>query len=473
MTSLTDIDPRDARIAELEQMLAQRDERIAKLEAAIEKFNRYLGLDSNNSSHAPSSDDDTSRSKRKRRQKRGKQGAQPGHKGHKRELIELELVDYVHPLYPEQCSCGLEFDLEQDVVSVERVQQFELVPKLVECTEHRLHTCHCKGCGEFTRPTLAAHHRLGWGPRLAALLATLSVTLHATRRKLEWFVQHVLGAPSSLGTIQHELLRASRALAPAHAQARAHVMKAKHLGADETGWRLGRLPHLDLGGAVSERGLLCDSRRTSKRKEAAELLQESQALSITTDQLSAYEKVVGARSQYCRAHLLRKWMGMAAREGPVGAHGKRLCELERGLHKAHRAWREQNLSEEDFLKQARDYRVQIEEECTAAGPLKGCPAVARTVMHKKHREKGWLFLKYPEIELTNNQSERDLRPSVIPAQAVMGLAERRRSALDGEVVDGGNDVPKTGEKPARFHHSGCASRTPRPRPAFPFCLILS
>ena len=83
----------------------------------------------------------------------------------------------------------MELSTEQVVGKLVRHQQFELVPKLVECTEHRLLACQCLGCGAKTRAQLEAHQRLEWGARLTALLGTLSMTLHVTRGKLDWFVE--------------------------------------------------------------------------------------------------------------------------------------------------------------------------------------------------------------------------------------------------------------------------------------------
>jgi len=137
-----------------------RDQRIAELEAEnaewrarLDKLERFLGL---NSSLAPSSDSPRDKKKRKRKLKSTRsQGAQPGHKGSKREMLPEDEVDFFSHHYPTQCDCGLELEQAHATEAFERVQVFELVPKLVECTEHRLHTCQCPGCGAHTRATLS------------------------------------------------------------------------------------------------------------------------------------------------------------------------------------------------------------------------------------------------------------------------------------------------------------------------------
>lgn len=329
MSTPHDIDPRDARIAQLE---AEN----ALLRARIEQLERLLGIDSQNSSKPPSSDSEAARHKRqKKRSRKRSPGGQPGHPGAKRELLPPEQVDFFHDHFPEHCACGLELGPQDDTGEPLRHQHFELVPKLVHCTEHRLHARCCAACGTTTRATLTPVERLGWGPRLTALLATLSVTLHATRGKLAWFLTHVLGAPSSKGSVQTFLEEASAALAPAHAQARAAVQSAEYIGCDETGWRLERLPHW-LWLVQCSQAVFVALREGRTKACAMELLEGAQARVITTDRYGAYHWLSAERNQVCRAHLLRDWTSLAQREGALGKHGKRLEKLERKLH---REWR--------------------------------------------------------------------------------------------------------------------------------------
>lgn len=412
MSTSSDTDPRDARIAELEAQLAQRDEKIAQLEALIEQMARRLGMDSTNSSKPPSTDSAKSRIQRKTRKSTRKRGAQPGHKGHKRELWDEERVDYVHDYFPESCSCGAALSPEHANGTFSRHQSFELPAKLIECTERRFHTCACPECGKRVAAKPNAVQRLGWGPRLGALLATMSVTLHATRGKLDWFVTNVLGAPSSKGSIQKYLLEASQALEPAHHQARRAVESAPVIGADETGWRKGALPFW-IWLAQSSAAVFVLIRSSRQKKCAQELLSGSTARVIVTDRYNGYNWLEPTRNQACRAHLLRDWKALAKHSGPLGRHGRELVKLEKKLHRDWNQWRTGELSREAFVEQATDVRVQMEQWCKTAGQIKGSPGVLRWMLAPKHRERGWVFLEHEDVELTNNQSERDVRTCVI------------------------------------------------------------
>src|SRR5689334_1782410 len=120
---MVEVEPRDARIAELEAQVAARDARIAQLAALgevltgrVAELEALLGQNSTNTSKPPSSDPPGT--KRKPRPPKGRRpGGQPGHKPHKRELLPEEQVDRIVDLPPpkqcERCQHELEGTRQQ------------------------------------------------------------------------------------------------------------------------------------------------------------------------------------------------------------------------------------------------------------------------------------------------------------------------------------------------------------------------
>jgi transposase len=134
---------------------------------------------------------------------------------------------------------------------------------------------------------------------------------------------------------------------------------------------------------------------------------------IVTDRYGGYAWLAQERNQVCRAHLLRDWKALAGRAGPLGTYGSRLVELEKQLHREWNQWRSGELSREAFVERAAQVRVKMDRICEEAGKIKGSPGVLRRMTDEAHRERGWVFVEHEDVELTNNQSERDVRTCVI------------------------------------------------------------
>lgn len=412
-------------IAEYEAQLAERDARIAALEAEnaalrerLEALERRLGMDSTNSSKPPSTDDEKTRAQRKRRVGGRKPGGQRGHKGVTRAMLAPEDVDHIHEHLPARCACGHPLGPEHLVGPPIRSQTWELPAKLVECHEHRRHAARCPACKQTTRASLPPDARTGWGPRTSALVATLTCTLGASRRALHELLTDVFAIPSSLGTIERHLADASAALAPLHAQAKAAVHRARYLGADETGWREGRLPRWAWLMQCDEAAYL-ELRERRDKASAQALLADAQAEVIITDRYGAYSWLDPSRRQVCRAHLLREWQGLSERAGPVGERGAELVDAERELAGKHRRWRDGALEWAAFVEEARGIRARMEGLCAQLLEADEGVACARWFIGASGAM-AWTFMNHPTLALTNNASERDLRPLVLLRKRAFG-----------------------------------------------------
>jgi transposase len=407
-------DKRDERIAELEadnkrlrDELAARDAEIAELRQAlaqalkrIEELERRLGLDSQISSKPPSSDGPKHRAERPKKAKsKRKRGGQNGHKGHHRKLWPPEKVDHFNPRFPSHCSdCGLELSSKDAVGAPVRHQVFELVPKLIECTEYQLMACQCAGCGHTTRARLdESVSRSGWGARLVALLATLASMCRDSRRQLDWFVGEVVEAPSSLGCVQKHLEEAGQALEPGFHQARRAVEQAEFVGLDETGWRLGQLPYW-IWVAEAQQAAIFLVREGRTKQVAQELVGAPKERIFTTDRYAAYGFLPAAARQICYAHLLREFHQMAQRDGPIGRIGEQLEWVCRELQREWAKVREGQRDRQNFVDWVRKkVRPRWERLLRRADRLgKAAPAVVRWLIDEEHIEVAWTFLDHDD-----------------------------------------------------------------------------
>ena len=135
--------------------LVVRDARIAELERLVAELRELLNRRSHNSHLPPSTDPPGGKpDKRGRKGKSSsgrKRGGKQGHPGHRRGLLSEDRVDHVVNLYPSHCEhCTTPLPQTPDRAAT-RTQQTELPPIKPTTTEYRRHAVACPCCKRGTR----------------------------------------------------------------------------------------------------------------------------------------------------------------------------------------------------------------------------------------------------------------------------------------------------------------------------------
>jgi transposase len=144
--------------------------------------------------------------------------------------------------YPWQCShCEKPFG-ERDRTRAawgepQRHQVTELPKIEAHITEYRCHKLQCARCGQKTQATLPEELKGGFGPELTALIAYLTVTCRMPRRVVLESLEHVLGIPLSLGSVQNVWQEAGDAVAGPYEELARQLPREPVLNSDETGYR--------------------------------------------------------------------------------------------------------------------------------------------------------------------------------------------------------------------------------------------
>jgi transposase len=147
---------KDARIAELEQLVAMLREQVATRSKQVELLTEKLRRNSSNS-HLPPSSDPPGRQGSSRRQSPNKRpggrkrGGQPGHQGAHRALVPADQVAELANLYPQKCETCWASLPEIEDPGAERHQVIEVPPLRPHTTEFRRHAVTCTRCGHKTR----------------------------------------------------------------------------------------------------------------------------------------------------------------------------------------------------------------------------------------------------------------------------------------------------------------------------------
>lgn len=287
---------------------ARQEIRIKELETKVSELEAKLGLNSSNSNKPPSTDDPY---KEKAEQGKGepkKRGGRKGHQGHRQQLMAPTTTQEIKPTL---CPCGCQtFKGVQPFYTHQHIE----LPKIVMTVIHFiLYKGKCTACGKVVKGQIPKEFRVGFGPRISALVAQIGGMDGNSRETIQSFCASVLGIKISLGAIQKIIDRASAAIKPHYEAIRdkARTMPVNHL--DETTWKKGgKLNWL----WVMANSVVAFFMIHSNRSQAAfeELIGTWEGI-LVSDGYRIYQKWVKKR-QTCLSHLIRRAKGLAERADP-------------------------------------------------------------------------------------------------------------------------------------------------------------
>lgn len=427
-------DWRDARIAALERQVAEKDARIAALEQQVAvlmkqvaELTSRLGRNSGNSSSPPSTDSPEQRRKRNERNKSSgrKRGGQKGHGGARRALLPPEKVSEVVDLYPPECeNCWKPLAKVPDA-SPKRYQQTEIPPIQPRTTEWRRHTVTCPDCGYKT----CAHYDENvipsspFGVRLMAIIALVTGVYHLSRRKAARLLSDVLGVEMSLGALSSVEARVSDAVQPAVDEAWEKVGGAEIKHTDGTSWYQAGVTMALWTIATSAATvfkILADS-----TKDTLKPLYGALHGILVSDRAKALNFWAMERRQVCWAHLLRKFVSFAERDGPCATFGRELLDYTALTFDYWHDFKAGKLTREQFIVRMAPVRQHMEAllaKAAAAGVASLSGSCADILAHKLAL---WTFVEHEGVEPTNNHGEQEIRAFVLWRKRCFGTQSER------------------------------------------------
>ena len=230
---MPELDPRDARIAELEGKIASLRERIARLEAENAELRARLNQNSRNSSKPPSSDPPGVARQPKEPTGRHR-GGQPGHKVRKRERLP---PNRVVPVPPSPLLAMPSRNCRAETPRPTSTRSWTFPRSAPTSRIFELHELGCE-CGARTRATLPDGVPQGaFGPRLTAngcpgAPAGTGCPSAACGSSL----RDLFGVDVALGSVAKMEQFVSEAIAAPVEEARAAVQEQAVAHQDETGW---------------------------------------------------------------------------------------------------------------------------------------------------------------------------------------------------------------------------------------------
>lgn len=451
----------EQRLAELESQLAEKDAviaaqatRIAELEAQVQALLRQvaelterLGRNSGNSNLPPSSDPPGFRGQRPGRGGKGKRrrGGQPGHRGSRRTLLPAERVDDVVNVYPQQCEHCSEPLPETPDPNAKRYQYTELPAFEPHTTEYRRHCVGCPRCGGATMAPYDPRiiPQSPFGPRLLAAIALVTGVYNLSRRKAVSLMSDLLGVRISLGAVSEAEERVSEAVIPLVEQACSRVVAADVKHTDGTSW-------LQAGAMLSLWTIATTCATVFKivKNGAADTLKPlfgSLRGILVSDRATALNFWAMERRQICWAHLLRKFVSFAERDGPAGQFGRELLQYAGILFDYWNDHRAGTISRDVLRAWMAPVRQQVEAllERVVAADLPGVSGSCEDML--EHRGALWTFVDREGVEPTNNHAERELRAFVLWRKRSFGTQSERGNRFAERLMTVAHTARKQGK----------------------------
>jgi len=414
-----ELDPRDARIAELER-------EVAALKAQVAELLARLGQNSQNSSKPPSSDPPGTPREAKEPTGRAR-GGQPGHKGHKRERLPADRVVPVVPTRCDRCRRPLR-GIDPDP----RIHQVVELPEIrPDVTEYELHELGCE-CGARTRASLPAGVPQGaFGPRLTAAVALCTSRFHMPKRMAQEFLRDMLGVEVALGSISKMEQSVSEAIAAPVEEARTAVRDQAVAHQDETGWyegpKQGRKARAWLWVAVTALVTVFRIARSRGAEVTKEMLGEDFRGFLVVDRWAAYRWVARGMRQLCWAHLVRDFCCFAERGGAGGRIGEKLLQRAAIMFRSWHRIRDGTLTRRTFQRRMKPVErsvARLLRKAAVCGDAK-IEGMAKDIL--KHEPALFTFVYADGVEPTNNKAERALRNAVIWRKISFGTDSERGS----------------------------------------------
>lgn len=401
----------ESELIKTQDLLKLAIERIAMLEERINK-------NSSNSSKPPSTDPKgNSHGKNKKRK--------PRKKGFSRKQVPSEEVNQFITCSLECCPCCHSKKLKEEgnPLVLQQVELPEVQASITQFTrtKHKCQSCGNSSFGKLPKGTPDS----AFGPRLMALIATLTGAFHLSKRDAKELIQNLYGVDIAEGSVINVEERVAESLKEVDDRIHKFVITSactKHF--DETSWRnSGKSHYVWIASTQEAASYRIDPRRS---REAFERF--SKGLNpnsvVVSDRYPVYAHLENPH-QYCLAHLIRDFRKFSQRDGPDARLGNAIEKELQKMCKNQREFRKGNIT-----KRSRDSRFWHQkkrlEMVLIDGLANGSKELAGLCERILDREeKLWLFSHYKEVDPTNNLAERDLRKIVLWRKKSYGTKSER------------------------------------------------
>jgi len=408
------IEKQAAEIKTLKEYIKVLENKIQLLEEKIARLEK----NSSNSSKPPSSDIVKPAKATRKFVGKHKRGAQRGHRKFTRQPFEPEQVDEI-----------IEYELkDKDAEGLERldewyiIQQIVLPEKMYKVVEHRARKYLNPVTGKIHIAPIPDEIRKGGllGADVTAFAAFMKGHCHMSYTTIRQFFKELMKLEISRGVLCKAMQKVSDSLKPSYDKLAQLLPQQLQVNVDETGHHDNGKLHWTWCFDTSDYSLFkIDKSRGSKVLE--EMLGEDFAGIIGADYWGAYRKyarLFDVRMQYCMAHLIREIRFLAGHKVKnLSRWANGLLEWLKKLFKT--LHRRDKLSAKGYLRSMEKIKAGFLRRMRRPPEHKLAKKLARRFKGQA-AEDYFRFLTEPDVEPTNNGTERQIRPVVIDRRITQG-----------------------------------------------------
>ena len=375
---------------------------------------------SRTSSKPPSTD------KKEKRENSRPGGAKLGHEPHNRRLADDpdEFRDHM-PSVCERCGLAFPSDTRKDLIG--EYDEIEIPPVKPYVIRHRRFACRCGRCGvEAKAPAPAVATTTPFGPRIHALAIYLKGFQALSYERLRGLFGDAFGLSVSEGALMNMFIRSHPRFEIEAEKAKAIVRAAKVVASDETGVRIEGTNSYPW--VFHCKDAVVHQPDYSRAARVVDEIMDGHVPEVwISDRYSAQQKH-GERHQTCLAHLARD-TAFAFEHGSDDLPFRFKLWLGKAFDLARTI---ADFAASTLARRKRELEKQL--ETLLAAPTR-CD-LARELQAKIGRARDQLltFCDYPgEVDVTNNTSERKLRPSVIQRKVTNGYRAMWAAQAEADV----------------------------------------
>ena len=376
--------------------------------------------DSRTSSKPPSTD------KKETRENSRPGGAKPGHEPHNRRLADDpdEYRDHA-PSVCEACGGPFAADAPRDLIG--EYDEIEIPPVRPYVIRHRRFACRCVHCDVAAKgPTPAVATATPFGPRIHALAIYLKGFQALSYERLRGLFHDAFGLSVSEGALMNMFVRSHSRFKIEAEKAKAILRAAKVVASDETGVRIEGTNSYHW--VFHCKDAVVHQPDYSRAARVVEEMMDGRAPAVWISDRYSAQQSHGERHQTCLAHLARD-TAFAFEHGSDDLPLRFKLWLGRAFDLAKDIT---SFAASTLASKKRGLEKQL--AALLAAPT-SCD-LARELQAKIGRARHQLltFCDFPgEVDVTNNGSERKLRPCVIQRKVTNGYRAMWAAQAEADV----------------------------------------